>query len=133
MNEIRIETDYDAYYPGTEARVVVNWDLDPESPADAIEVRLVWNTAGKGDRDLSIVRSVRFRPETPRGDREVMLKLPWGPYSFSGKLISLIWAVEVVLFPDETSARKVIIIGPNSEEVLIGAAKEAGGRPAGFV
>ncbi|WP_437228080.1 hypothetical protein SH661x_000710 [Planctomicrobium sp. SH661] len=130
MNDLRIETEYDAFYPGTIAAVTVFWDVGAnEPPPTAIEVRLVWNTQGKGDSDLTVVKNIRLEPKTPQGQRQVRLQLPWGPYSFSGKLISLIWAIEVIIFPSKTSIRKEIVMGPNSEEVLIGTARNAANDP----
>ena len=129
MNALRIETDYDGYYPGTEARVRVMWEFGPEvTLPQRIEIRLAWSTAGKGDRDYVIARRVDFESSTAQGEHEVTIKLPWGPYSFSGKLISLMWAIEVALSPQLVSARKEIVIGPNSQEVLIGAARKTSGE-----
>jgi len=120
MSILTLETEFDAFYPGTEARVVVSWKVNQDSPPpQAIEVRLVWNTSGKGDRDLQIVRTARLDPSTAFGQQEVMFSLPWGPYSFSGKLISVSWAIEAITFPGGTSIRKEIVIGPNSQEVRI--------------
>jgi hypothetical protein len=122
MNELRIDTRYDAFYPGSDAQATCSWQLDQEP--QAIELRLVWNTSGKGDRDLKVAQTVRIDSPGAVGRQEITLRLPWGPYSFSGKLISLIWALELVAFPSEDSVRKEILIGPNAEETLIGAAKE---------
>ncbi|SFI86227.1 hypothetical protein [Planctomicrobium piriforme] len=123
MTDLQIETEYDAYYPGNEMVVTALWEFD--QPPDSLELRLVWNTSGKGDRDLSVVQTVRIETAKSSGREQVTMKLPWGPYSFSGKLISLIWALELIAFPSEASIRKEIVIGPNASEVLIGAAKEA--------
>lgn len=117
MNELTIESDYEVYHPGNEARVTCSWDL-PEPPR-ALELRLVWNTAGKGDRDLKVVQTHRVESPAARDQQEFVLTLPWSPFSFSGKLISLIWALELVVLPKGDSARKVITIGPNAEEVLL--------------
>jgi len=120
MSILTLETEFDAFYPGTDARVMVSWNANPDSPPlQAIEVRLIWKTSGKGDRDLQIVRTRRIDPSTPAGHQEITFSLPWGPYSFSGKLISLTWAIEAILFPEGISIRKEIVIGPNSQEVRI--------------
>ncbi len=122
MNEIHVETDYDAYYPGTDILVTVTWDFDRKP--DAIELRLTWSTSGKGTRDIASVSTYHFVPESMAGTIQRTHPLPWGPYSFSGKLVSLIWAVEAVALPKEQSARKEFVMGPGAREVLIGPARE---------
>jgi hypothetical protein len=52
------------------------------------------------------------------------VQLPWGPYSFSGKLISLIWAFELIALPSEDSIRQEIVIGPDAREVQIGPVED---------
>jgi hypothetical protein len=122
MNQLQIETEFDAFYPGSDAPVTLEWTL-PEPP-EAIELRLVWNTSGKGDRDLQVVQTHRFENPPAAGRQVATIQFPWGPYSFSGKLISLIWALELVVLPTGESIRKEITIGPNALEVLIGAARK---------
>ena len=108
------ETGFD---PGAEFSVSVAWEF--ETPPESLEVRLVWNTTGKGDRDLKVVKVVRLDKPAAKEQRIVAIALPWGPYSFSGKLISLIWAVELVALPGKESLRKEIRVAPQGNEVLI--------------
>ena len=103
------------FHPGEEIDVDVSWEF--EEPPEAIELRLVWNTAGKGTTDLRVVQTERF-DEPPLSDRRrKTLTLPRSPYSFSGKLVSVIWALELVALPKEDSERLEITIGPNAQEV----------------
>ncbi|HWL08980.1 MAG TPA: hypothetical protein VNQ76_11265 [Planctomicrobium sp.] len=117
MNTLQIDTDYDAYYPGSDLQAIITWDF--ESKLNAIELRLTWNTAGKGTRDLAVVQTEEIAVDTMNGSKEVTIRLPWGPYSFSGKLISLIWAIEVVARPKKESARKEFTMGPDANEVFL--------------
>lgn len=121
MNDLRIETEYEVFYPGNQAVVTAVWSLDKEP--ESLELRLVWNTSGKGDQDLKVVQIHRIDVPAAQGRKDLTLTLPWGPYSFSGKLISLIWALELVVFPDGDSARKEIVIGPNAQEVVLNVAR----------
>lgn len=121
MSDLQIELPYnEGFEPGTEISVRVRWKMD--RPVTRLEARLVWNTSGKGDRDLKVVKTVRIDTNSTSGDQDVTLTLPWGPYSFSGKLISIIWAVELVVFPDEDSVRQEFVMGPAGREVVVGTA-----------
>lgn len=124
MSSMHIDTtgQQTAFEPGAEIEVYLEWDLD--EPAEAVELRLVWNTSGKGTTDLAVAEAVRFDAPSQRESRQATLTLPVSPYSFSGTLVSLIWALELVALPKGESARQEITIGPGGEEVLLTA--EAG-------
>ena len=111
------------FEPGTEIEVRIAWDL--EQPCEALELRLVWNTAGKGTTDLAVVDTVRFESPPPRGSEPVTLRLPRSPYSFSGKLVSLVWALELVALPDGDSTRQEIVLAPAGREILLASAAES--------
>jgi hypothetical protein len=46
--------------------------------------------------------------------------LPEGPYSFSGKLISLIWALELACSPGSETVRREITVSPTGHEIVLG-------------
>jgi hypothetical protein len=119
MSRLSIETptSLTAFEPGAEIDVYLAWDL--ESEAEVIELRLVWNTSGKGDTDLEVVQSQRFEWPSRNESRQTTVTLPRQPYSFSGKLISLLWALELIALPGEESTRREITIAPGGREVLI--------------
>ncbi|MBL8848197.1 MAG: hypothetical protein JNG89_00855 [Planctomycetaceae bacterium] len=103
------------FHPGEQIEVELAWEFE-EAPA-AIELRLVWNTAGKGTTDLRVVQTERFDEPSPRDRCRKTLTLPGSPYSFSGKLVSIVWALELVALPQEDSERLEIVVGPNAREV----------------
>lgn len=123
MNEIDLKFSYESsgFDPGSELVVDVQWNCS--EPPSSIEVRLVWSTSGKGDLDLKVVKTVRLDGLAACGTQQVQFALPWGPYSFSGKLISLIWAVEAVAFPSNDSTRLPFTLAPQGREVLIDHAR----------
>jgi hypothetical protein len=128
MSSLHIDTaeQRTAFEPGAEIEVYLEWDLD--EPAEAVELRLVWNTSGKGTTDIAVADTVRFDAPSQRESRQATLTLPTSPYSFSGTLVSLIWALELVALPGGESARQEITIGPGGEEVVITAAEGEGGE-----
>jgi len=68
---------------------------------------------------VGVVETVRFEPPLPEEARPFRFLAPAEPYSFSGKLISLLWALEVVALPGHESARLDLTISPTGKEVLL--------------
>jgi len=62
-----------------------------------VEIRLFWRTEGRGDRDTDIAESLTFEQPLPTDERTFSLIAPLFPPSFSGRLISLVWALELVI------------------------------------
>jgi len=96
---------------------IARWRLDVDP--DAIELRLIWVTSGKGTRDVEVVDRLRFDQPGPGGDREFTFDLPEGPYSFAGTLVSLQWALEMVVEPGEDSSRLDLVVSPTPVEVRL--------------
>ena len=53
---MEIQLSQTSFGPGDSIRGTVHWQPE-ESIAESIEIRLIWYTAGKGDRDHEIVTS----------------------------------------------------------------------------
>jgi hypothetical protein len=121
MNQIEIfpRDSRTQFQPGEEFSGEISWDIE-NLPAK-IELRLFWFTRGKGTEDLEIVDTIPFDAPQSFERRPFRLTLPPGPYSFSGKLISLIWAIEVVALPSKEAARFEFTIGPDGREIRLGA------------
>jgi hypothetical protein len=105
------------YRPGERVEGVAFWEL-PELPR-SLEVRLYWRTQGKGTVDLEIVRSVTFEGVALNDRRPFSFDLPTGPYSVSGKLVSIVWGVELVAEPGGKADNVEITISPTGEEVRL--------------
>jgi hypothetical protein len=120
--EFHLDADRDAYAPGEPISGAVEWLL--ETPATGVEVRLFWYTRGKGTTDVQIVKAQHFDAPGTSGPRTFRFVLPDEPYSFSGKLISLVWALEAVVQPGDRSARKELIVAPGGREIVLGGAAE---------
>lgn len=119
MSEIRISFDGErAIGPGSEISGQIDWNVT-ELP-ESVHVRLFWYTAGKGDRDLSIVDETSLQTTSMSGNLPFRFKIPEGPYSFDGKLISLTWAVEAIVEPHGTTAREELTVGPGGRGAVIG-------------
>lgn len=104
--------------PGEFISGQASWQVDR---AKSVQIRLFWYTSGKGTRDVQIINSITIDDPQPAGRSDYRFQLPGEPYSFSGKLISLIWAVELVIEPGDHSARAEFTMTPAGAEILLGA------------
>ena len=116
--EIHLDRGGDAYRPGESVTGAVSWQLD--APATGVEVRLFWYTRGKGTTDVRVVKAQQFDVPGMAGHRAFQFVLPEEPYSFSGKLVSLIWAIEAVVQPGERSGRQELVVAPGGREIELG-------------
>lgn len=103
------------FKPGELIEGRASWHLDGE--ADAVEVRVFWYTTGKGSQDVEVVRRLRIDSPDTSGHHDFSIRAPKGPYSFSGKLITLAWAIELVVLPSGETERLDLLIGPAPVEV----------------
>ena len=120
MDKLNIETleGKNSFAPGEMVQGTVQWNLGLDNP-EAIELSLFWQTTGKGTRDVGVVETVKFDNPGSLGRKDFSFKLPTGPYSFSGKLISILWALEAVAWPGERTARRDITVSPTGEEIVL--------------
>ena len=117
MLTIRIDAGSTWFKPGELIEGRASWHLEDE--VEAIEIRLFWYTSGKGSQDVGIVRVLRDDSPGRSGHRDFSIRAPEGPYSFSGKLITLSWAIELVALPSGETERLDLRIGPQPVEVEI--------------
>lgn len=123
MLKIRLQKPR-SFEPGEVIEIGVEWSL-ADVPT-AVELRVVWNTSGKGDVDFGVARTVCLDNPAVHDSRQVSLTLPSRLYSFSGRLLSLSWGLELVALPSNESIRKDIIIGPGRHEVILHKDEHAG-------
>ena len=95
----------------------VLWEF--EKAPDIAEVRLLWFTRGKGTEDGGIAATVTLDAPPAADTREFSFDAPNGPYSFSGTLIAVLWAVEFVAKPGSEFQRIEIVIAPDAREISL--------------
>jgi hypothetical protein len=114
--QIRLDADGPWFQPGSSIVGEVRWrGLDAD--VEALDLRLFWYTEGKGTQDVGLATSRRIARPGSSGSRRFALAVPEGPYSFSGRLITLAWALELVALPGRESVREDLLIGPRPVEV----------------
>src|SRR5690348_448767 len=74
----------------------VRWNVDQ---AKSAILRFFWRTEGKGIQDLGLQEELSF--DTPRtmDERSFRFKVPAGPWSYDGKLVSIRWTLEFQVEP----------------------------------
>jgi len=119
MNSLQINTGdgCTTFEPGEKIDIVAEWSLIDRPTA--VEIRLVWNTQGKGGTDMEVVDTIALDNPQSCDTHRTTIQLPTEPYSFSGKLISLIWGLELVAIGTNESSRIDITIAPKREEVIL--------------
>jgi len=117
---LQLDNDVTNYEPGAQLIATAAWELD--KPATSIELRLMWYTRGKGGTDSDVVQEVSFDNPEASGQKRLGIQLPDSPYSFSGRLISLMWALELRALPSGETDRVEIVLAPGGQEILLGNA-----------
>jgi len=113
---LNVKLRQSSFRPGEIITGQVEWS-DIER-LEGLDVRLIWYTAGKGDRDVDVALSQTLDRLEAKGSREFEFVAPHYPPSFSGTLISLIWAVEVITFPGRDAESVSLVIGPEGRELV---------------
>jgi len=110
-----IELEGESPRPFGKLKGTVKWGRD-ERPG-RLELRLFWMTRGRGTEELGIIdrRPLEVRP----GETPFEFELPAGPYSCSGRLVSIVWAVELVDDDGDGVALREFVLSPDGRERLL--------------
>lgn len=118
MLEIVLKDNKKRFRPFDVIEGKIKYDLSKSSKE--ITVDLVWTTMGKGTTDnYRADTSVISTMGNNRGEGHFRLNAPAGPYSFSGKLVSIIWMISCGTENDKEIAEKEIVISPVGREVVV--------------
>lgn len=120
MIALRLEGGRSAFAPGDAVRGTVEWALD--SAPERVEIRLLWHTEGRGTRDVGVAERLALPAHAAVGSGSFAFRAPRAPWSCSGRLVSIVWAVEVVADPAGEVAREAIVVAPGGREVQLGRA-----------
>ena len=97
----------------------VEWSsaLPPESAI----LQLFYFTEGKGSRDVVVQAEEAFAMPLAHDSRSFEFQLPAAPWSFVGRLVSIHWAIELILDhpPRDEVARLPIIVSPTLDVIDI--------------
>jgi len=117
------EPDYTPYFkPGETIQGQVVWVL--EKNPKQVFLRLFWYTKGKGTEDIEVIDEITFDSPLQQEHRPFEISLPQSPYSFSGQLVSLIWALELVTDSPDEAIQKEIVLSPYGHEIDLSKQKQ---------
>jgi hypothetical protein len=121
MSHMTVETreGRTAFEPGGTVEGTAAWSLD--APPDKVSLTLCWYTAGKGTQDVRVVETLHLEAPGREDRRDFRFALPSTPWSFSGTLVSVCWAVELVVEPGAVSTRREITVAPGGKEIVLPA------------
>lgn len=118
MKELSIEMDggRTTFLPGEPISGQVSWSY-VDAPK-SIDIRLFWYTEGRGRQDVVLENELEIDDPSRTGSQTFSFEAPAEPYSFSGQLISILWAIEAVGNKGFTE-RVELVIGPDGQEVRV--------------
>lgn len=118
MITISLDQPSAQYRPGETISGSVSWPQLTEE-IDGLEIRLLWYTEGKGSQDIEVVAVEKSEAPRSAGSIRFQFVAPTRPFSFSGKLISLAWTLEVVLLPTGEGFREPIVLSGDGREIQL--------------
>jgi hypothetical protein len=117
MLTLTIKDNLTEFPPGQVIEGMLAWRLD-HPPKDAF-LRLFWFTQGRGTQDVNVVSELVLPQEKDAHEQPFQCALPPYPYSFNGALISLQWAIELVLDKGREVQRLDILLSPWTEKLTL--------------
>ncbi|MEM9409831.1 MAG: hypothetical protein AAGA30_01885 [Planctomycetota bacterium] len=118
MIKISLTNPVECYRPGQLLRGQLKWNNLAEETTK-VELRLIWYTQGKGNQDFGIASAKPVFQPSREGQVQFQFKCPSRPFSFSGRLIKLRWALEAIEFPSQNAERQLISISPTGNVVKL--------------
>src|SRR5262245_10729919 len=107
------------YRPEQKIYGTVHWNL-PQS-SEQIELSLLWYTIRPGPLEhlrlvgggSTMVDSLLIQSPLQIASQDFEFSIPIGPYTYTGKLFSIIWGVLAVSKPDNTKSSIHLTVHPN--------------------
>lgn len=115
--EIQFENGKAEFLPGGTIRGCAKWQL--ESDVNYLQLSLYWRTDGRAEKYFEICESMKFEFPGPSGQRDFEIEVPSGPYSFKGRLFSIIWTVELSTPDGKLLAEKNIAVSSDGKPVTV--------------
>lgn len=94
---------------------------DKSASPEPLSVQLGWFTEGRGTADADVVWSEQLPALAPGAERSFEIPLPTAPWSFSGKLVSVSWRLEVLDAKRRPLVAVPLVVAPGDAPVALPA------------
>lgn len=115
---IQLNQDPATLVPGQVVDGTVAWTVD--DPPKKAMLRLFWYTEGRGTQAVGVVEELELPAGRTTCRGTFRFSIPDTPYSFRGQLISLKWAIELVLNKGKQVERLELVVSPWVEQLTLG-------------
>ena len=124
MDKISIELKdgKTSYNPGEKIRGELEWELAQEVPE--ITINIFWYTEGIGEQDSEVAKTEVIKAPLQSDRQGFEIDLPVAPYSYSGQITALKWAIEATAMKDKVKDVKEFSITPGNREIILPEVKE---------
>ena len=127
---IQLKNDKISYCPGEKISGEVEWNFTQE--VKDITINVFWYTEGIGEQDSEIAVNEIIKLPLKSDRQSFEIELPMGPYSYSGQITSLKWAIEATSLKDKVKAVKEFSMTPGNKEIILPKIKEDPSRAKKF-
>ena len=113
--ELKLINEHNFFKPGSILKGNIIWNIDiiPQT----ITISLCYWTEGRGTEDAVSIAKEEVKITNPSGEQPFEFPIPNSPWSFSGKLISVNWAVAAEIRSKNLFTLIPITISPTAAEI----------------
>lgn len=115
---IQIDDGNKNFAPGDTITGEVHWDGLPADVDSVITVELAFHTEGKGTSQREVYEEREWTIASADGKQSFTFEAPAWPWSFSGKLVAIVWGLDA-WNGDDHAQNFPVTISPGGEEMKL--------------
>jgi len=119
---IKLKDGKISYHPGEKISGELEWDLTQE--VQDIAINIFWYSEGMGEQDSEISETEIIKSPIKSDKQSFEMELPMAPYTYSGNITSLKWAIEATTLEDKVKDIKEFSMTPGNKEIVLPEIKE---------
>ncbi|MFO1489794.1 MAG: hypothetical protein U1F77_07720 [Kiritimatiellia bacterium] len=113
---IELENGRTAFRPGETIRGFAAWRIDRS--LRRVVLHLSWRTEGVGTRNTDLAGQIVVDDPPSTGKHDFEITAPPMPHSYSGRLLSILWTLDLFTEPDTESHSVDLVISPTGEPLV---------------
>lgn len=127
---IKLKDGKISYQPGEKIRGEIEWEFTQEVPD--ITLNIFWYTEGIGTQDSEVARTEVIKAPLQNDCQSFEIDLPMAPYSYSGQISALKWAIEATAMKEKVKDVQEFSMSPGNKEIILPEVKEGLSRARRF-